>query len=73
MSNTHARLFLSFEQDCDDRRCIEGIVATHAAYMDALERVLGAPANSFARISAEAVNAWVAALRAHPKNNHAGD
>jgi len=68
MGNTHARLLLSFEQERDDLCCIEGIVATHAAYMDAIERVLGAPPHSFSRSSAEAVNVWVAALR---ENDHA--
>jgi len=68
MGNTHARLLLSLEQERDDLRCIEEIVATHAAYMDAIERVLGAPPHSFYRTDAEAVNVWVAALRA---NDHA--
>jgi AcrR family transcriptional regulator len=63
MGNTHARLLLSLEQERDDRRCIEEIVATHAAYMDAIERMLGVPPHSFSRASAEAVNVWVAALR----------
>ncbi len=63
MGNTHARLLLSLEQECDDRCCIEEIVATHAAYMDAIERMLGVPPHSFSRASAEAVNVWVTALR----------
>ncbi len=64
MGNTHARLLLSLTQECDDdQRLIEEIVATHAAYMDAIERVLGAPPRSFYRADAEAVNVWVAALR----------
>jgi TetR/AcrR family transcriptional regulator, transcriptional repressor for nem operon len=68
MGNTHARLLLSLEQERDDQRCIEEIVATHAAYMDAIERMLGVPPHSFSRASAEAVNVWVAALRG---NDHA--
>ncbi len=63
MGNTHARLLLSLEQERDDLRCIEGIVATHAAYMDAIERMLGAPSHSFYRTDAAAVNVWVAALQ----------
>lgn len=63
MGNTHARLLLSFEQEGDDLRRIEEIVAIHAAYMDAVERVLGAPPHSFSRTDAEAVNVWVAAVR----------
>lgn len=65
MGNTHARLLLSLEQKHDDLHCIERIVATHAAYMDALERVLGAPPHSFSRTNAEAAKIWVAALREH--------
>jgi AcrR family transcriptional regulator len=63
MGNTHARLLLSLEQEGDDERCIEQIVATHAAYMDAIERVLGASPHSFYRADAVAVNIWVAAMR----------
>jgi len=63
MGNTHARLLLSLEQERDELRCIEAIVTTHAAYMDAIERVVGAPPNSFYRTDAEAVKVWVAALR----------
>ena len=62
MGNTHARLLLSFEQERDEKHCIEEIVATHAAYLDAIERVLGAPPHSFSRTDADAVNVWVAAL-----------
>ena len=68
MGNTHARLLLSLEQEHDDLRCIEEIVATHAAYLDAIERMLGAPPHSFSRTDTEAVNVWVAAVRG---NGHA--
>jgi AcrR family transcriptional regulator len=64
MGNTHARLFLSFEQERDELRCIERIATTHAAYMDAIERVLGAPSQSLYRTDTEAVKVWVNAL--HP-------
>jgi AcrR family transcriptional regulator len=69
MGNTHARLLLlslnqKNEQDGNDARCIEQIVASHDAYMDAIERVLGAPPHSFSRADVEAANAWVAAMRA---------
>ncbi|AKB77403.1 hypothetical protein MSHOH_0920 [Methanosarcina horonobensis HB-1 = JCM 15518] len=63
MGNTHAKLLLSLEQECDERRCVEDIVSVHAAYMDAIERVLGAPPNSLYRADVEAVKVWVAALR----------
>lgn len=63
MGNTHAKLLLSFEQEPDELGWVEAIIATHDAYLEAIERVLGAPANSFARTSAEAVNVWATALR----------
>jgi len=63
MGNTHAKQLLSLDQGHDEIRCINSIVTTHAAYMEAIERVVGAPPNSLARIDAEAVNVWVAALR----------
>ncbi|HVO43878.1 MAG TPA: TetR/AcrR family transcriptional regulator [Aggregatilineales bacterium] len=59
MANTHARLLLAFVQGGDEQRCIEDAVATHAAYMDAVERVLGAPPRSFYRADAAAVKAWI--------------
>jgi AcrR family transcriptional regulator len=65
MANTHAQLLLAFDQEHDDVRCIEGVVATHTAYMEAIERVLGTPPYSFARTDAEAVQVWLAALRTH--------
>jgi AcrR family transcriptional regulator len=66
MGNTHARLLLSFEQkrdDAFDAARIDRIVATHEAYMDAIERILGVPSHTFYRASTEAVKFWVEALR----------
>jgi AcrR family transcriptional regulator len=68
MGNAHARLLLSVDRETDEQRRVEEIVAVHAAYMDAVERVLGAPPNSLYRTDAEAVKVWVAALRG---NDHA--
>ncbi|MBI3943776.1 MAG: TetR/AcrR family transcriptional regulator [Chloroflexi bacterium] len=65
MENTHAKLLLSLEQERDELRCIEGIVAVHAAYMHAVERVLGASSGALYRAEAAAVKVWVAALRAN--------
>jgi hypothetical protein len=59
MENTHARLLLSLGRERNEPRCIESIVITHAAYMEAIERALGAPPNSLYRADAEAVRAWV--------------
>jgi AcrR family transcriptional regulator len=63
MGNTHAKLLLALGQERDAQHYVEEIVATHAAYMEAVERVLGAPPHSLYRTDAEAVKVWVAALR----------
>lgn len=63
MGNAHARLLLALEQEGDDLARVETIVAVHAAYMEAIERVLGAPAYCLYRTDAEAVKVWVAAMR----------
>lgn len=63
MANTHARMLLSFTEDGDPRSRIESIVATHAAYMEATERVLGASSHCLYRADAEAVAVWVTALQ----------
>jgi AcrR family transcriptional regulator len=60
MENTHARLLLSYEKECDKPDLIERIVTTQAAYMEAVERVLGAPPNCLHRTDADAVTAWIA-------------
>lgn len=64
MGDTHARLLLSLDQKRDDdQRFIEEIIATHAAYMDAVERVLGARPQSFSRADVDVMNVWVRTLR----------
>ena len=67
MGNAHAKQLLAIGQQPDELRCIDDIVATHAAYMEAIERVLGAPPNSLYRTDAEAVRVWVVALRGQPQ------
>jgi len=46
MGDAHARLLFLSAEERDQQRRVEAIVATHAAYMEAIERVLGAPANA---------------------------
>jgi hypothetical protein len=62
MENTHAWLLLSLEQDSDKGRLVERAIATHGAYMEAIERVLDAPPNAFDRADAAAVRVWADAL-----------
>ncbi|MBE3559899.1 MAG: TetR/AcrR family transcriptional regulator [Ktedonobacteraceae bacterium] len=67
MGNIHARLLLSATQERDNPRRIEEIVkevvTIHAVYMDAIERLLGAPSHSFYRTDAETVKVWVTAIQ----------
>lgn len=64
MANAHARLLFLSANERDQRRRVEAIVATHAAYMEALERVLGASPGSLYRADVEAVMEWVTLLDA---------
>lgn len=62
MGNTHARLLFSPEpEDGDVDARVERIVAIHAAYVDAIEQVLGAPTRSLYRVAPEAVHSWLTA------------
>ncbi len=63
MGNAHVRLLLLLEDERDDVSRVEEIVTTHAAYLDAIERVLGAPRHSFTRAEAAGAKVWVAAVR----------
>ena len=55
MGNTIAKLMLSFERDQADPHIIDAIVATYAAYSDAIERILGAPSYALGRLDAASV------------------
>jgi TetR/AcrR family transcriptional regulator, transcriptional repressor for nem operon len=67
MGTIHARLLLSLQPyqggAVHVNETIEQIVAIHHSYMDAIERVLGAQANSLYRADLETTNAWVEAVR----------
>jgi AcrR family transcriptional regulator len=67
MGDARARLVFLLAEECDQQRRVEAIVATHAAYMDAIERVLGASPNSLYRADTEAVMVWVSVLGAGPE------
>ena len=63
MGHDHAKLLLACGQNDDDRHFVETLVTTHAAYLEAVERALGAPAGFLHRADAVAVSVWVAAVR----------
>jgi AcrR family transcriptional regulator len=61
MGNAHARLLFSPQPDHDRQYILENIIAVYDAYMDAIERVVGAPVNSLHRTDVEAMEAWLTA------------
>lgn len=63
MGDTHASLLLLPTAGQDELARIAAVVTTHAAYMEAIERVLGAPSQSLYRIDAAAAQTWVSSLR----------
>jgi len=50
-----ARLYATFEIEHDQQRFIEGNVAAFDAYMEAIERALGAPSSLLFRLDAETI------------------
>jgi AcrR family transcriptional regulator len=68
MDVTQAKRLLSLSNEHDEKSVIAEIVTTHAAYMDAVERVLGAPTKTFHRNNRKAVQEWVTALKIDAAN-----
>jgi hypothetical protein len=66
MGNTHAKLLLTSAHEIDEAQLVAVLVTTHAAYMEAIERVLGAPSNSLVRTDVEAVNTIFCKIRVLP-------
>lgn len=66
MAGLHAKLLWQPTSESDDRRRSERIAQSHAAYMDAIERVLGAPAQSLNRVDKKSVLAWLRAVQNRP-------
>jgi hypothetical protein len=65
MGFAHAKLMLAFPHDPDEGRFIEDMLAIQAAFLDAIERVLGAAPNTLERADAGKVKQWVKAMRDH--------
>lgn len=66
MSHTHARSMLVLADTQNVQACVQEIIAVYAAYMDAIERVLGASSQALRRIDEQAVQVWVNALLSNP-------
>lgn len=64
MGNAHAHLLFSPDQDLNKPQAVTKIIAVYDAYMNAIERLLGAPADSLRRSnSMEAVEVWLNAVK----------
>lgn len=66
MSNLHAGVLFTAMKETEPARIedmVECIVVTHAAFMDAIERALGAPPNSLYRADTETARWWVDTVR----------
>jgi hypothetical protein len=72
MGNSHAPLMLALESAPDVSRLIDEIVTVHGAYMEAIERTLGAPEHSLHRIAPQAIASWAALLRGEEQQQEAG-
>ena len=59
MGDALARFMLSSQVEQDETCYIDNIVATHNAYMDAIERVLHAPSCFLDRLDAKVVRDWL--------------
>lgn len=65
MGSTHMKLILALDQGADEQQCIEEMISVYMAYMEAVERALGAPVNSLRRhdLNANALKVWFDVLR----------
>lgn len=64
MGNIHAQLLFSGDQSLSEQQVIEKIIAVYDAYMNAIERFLGAPTDSLRRSNdVETVEMWVKAAK----------
>jgi AcrR family transcriptional regulator len=63
MMNRHAPLMLALESAPDVSPVIDQVVSVYAAFMEAIERTLGAPPHALQRIDAQAIAAWAALIR----------
>lgn len=63
MNARHAEIILAFPNYKEERRFTHDVIEVHTAYMQAIERVLGAPAQALRRIGKRDVDPWIDALR----------
>ncbi|MFD2053116.1 hypothetical protein ACFSQT_08315 [Mesorhizobium calcicola] len=61
----HAKLMLAFIRQPDERYFVKEALALHTAYVNAIERVFGAPPDTLRRADASVVEFWIKAMRDH--------
>jgi AcrR family transcriptional regulator len=59
----HASRLLGRSDETDEKRIVDEVLSLHAAFADAVERVLGAPPATLHRADAAAARRWLRALR----------
>lgn len=67
MGHSHMKLFLALDQGADEKQSIDEIITVYHAYMEAIERALGAPAHSLRaqNLDAAMVKGWIKGLRSN--------
>ena len=63
MGNAHARLLFFEVTERNEQQIVADVMAVYGAYMDAIERVLGAPAGAIQRTESEVARAWVTLVK----------
>jgi len=63
LSVAHAKLMLAFPNDPDESRFINEVLTLHAAFVDAIERVLGTSPGTLPRAEAAVVELWIKAMQ----------
>ncbi len=63
LGTAHAKLMLALGRDLDERRMVDDTLSLQAAFLDAVERVLGAPRDTLRRADRSAVDLWVKTMK----------
>ena len=66
LQSSIASLLFESELSEDPRQQNNAMVTLYAAFVDAMERILGAPEGALPRVSAESIQVWIDALREKP-------
>ncbi len=73
LQNSIGTLLFESEISDDPQQQIAAMVTLYAAFLDAMERILGAPEGTLPRISAQSIQVWIDALREQPGEHEPGE